>query len=57
MLFHSDPNMAKVLLLSSNFTDSILNSMEYKQNKKPGKQLFNDKRLNVAEFYYYIKKP
>ncbi|MBC7473888.1 MAG: hypothetical protein H7263_06315 [Candidatus Sericytochromatia bacterium] len=41
----------------SNFIDSILNSMEYKENKKSGKQLFNDKKLNVAEFYYYIKKP
>ena len=40
----------------SNFTDSILRSMEYKENKT-GKQVFNDKKLNVGEFYYYFKKP
>lgn len=51
----SGSNCGLTLNLSS-FTDSILSSMEYKENKS-GKQLFNDKKLNVGQFYYYFKKP
>lgn len=51
----SSDKCGKTINLAS-FVDSLLNSMEYRDRKASEKQLFNDKKLYVAEFYYYLKK-